>query len=222
MSIRVYDLCGADENQRFSPACWRAKMALVHKGLSFDTIATPFTKIQEIEGGMAKTVPLMIDGDNKVGDSFDIAVYLDEEYPDKPSLFEGKSGIAVAKFVMSWANTTLHPLVAGLVVKDIHDILADTDQEYFRTSREAMFKVTLEEFQAGRDGKIVGFRKALTPLRGILRGQPFIAGDEPRYADYIVFGTVKWLVSVADFDVLAADDPIKVWYDAIDAKYSGL
>ncbi len=33
MAITMYDLAGADPNRRFSPFCWRTKMALAHKGL---------------------------------------------------------------------------------------------------------------------------------------------------------------------------------------------
>ena len=38
MTIQLYDLAGADENLRFSPFCWRARMALAHKGLAYETI----------------------------------------------------------------------------------------------------------------------------------------------------------------------------------------
>ena len=37
MAITLYDLAGADEHRRFSPYCWRTKMALAHKGLAFTT-----------------------------------------------------------------------------------------------------------------------------------------------------------------------------------------
>jgi hypothetical protein len=33
MAIKLYDLAGAETDRRFSPYCWRARMALVHKGL---------------------------------------------------------------------------------------------------------------------------------------------------------------------------------------------
>ena len=38
MTIEMYDLVGL-EDRRFSPFCWRARMALAHKGL--DHVATP-------------------------------------------------------------------------------------------------------------------------------------------------------------------------------------
>ena len=112
MPIKLYDLCGADENTRFSPTCWRTKLSLAHKGLDFEAIAVPFTKIPETVQGDVKTLPTIVDGDNEVTDSFDIALYLEKTYPDAPSLFGGEQGIGLAQFVKSWANTTLAPIIA--------------------------------------------------------------------------------------------------------------
>ena len=39
MAIKLYDLAAAEDDRRFSPYCWRVKMALLHKGLDFETIA---------------------------------------------------------------------------------------------------------------------------------------------------------------------------------------
>ena len=39
MSIRLYDLAGAQDDRRFSPYCWRVKMALVHKVIDSWNIA---------------------------------------------------------------------------------------------------------------------------------------------------------------------------------------
>src|SRR5436190_7008774 len=33
VTITLYDLAGAEAERRFSPFCWRTKMALAHKGL---------------------------------------------------------------------------------------------------------------------------------------------------------------------------------------------
>ncbi|MEP1443604.1 MAG: glutathione S-transferase family protein [Hyphomicrobiales bacterium] len=222
MSITVYDLCGADEGLRFSPTCWRTKLALSHKKLAFDAVATPFTKIKEVVSGEAKTVPTIVDGGEQINDSFKIALYLDEKYPDAPSLFGGEQGVAAAQFVQNWTNSQLGPLIASLVIKDIHDVLAEPDQKYFRESREKMIGKTLEEVQAGREDRVENFRTALAPLRMTVGAQNFIGGDSPVYADYIVFGTVKWLMQIAQFEVLAGDDPVKAWFERIDAMYSGV
>ena len=44
MAIKLYDLAGAETDRRFSPYCWRARMALAHKGLEVETIPWRFTE----------------------------------------------------------------------------------------------------------------------------------------------------------------------------------
>ena len=36
MALQLYDLAGAESERRFSPYCWRTKLALMHKGLKFE------------------------------------------------------------------------------------------------------------------------------------------------------------------------------------------
>ena len=43
MAIVMYDLAGADPALRFSPYCWRIRMALAHKGLPVETVPWRFT-----------------------------------------------------------------------------------------------------------------------------------------------------------------------------------
>ena len=44
MAIRMYDFAGEETARRFSPFCWRSRMALAHKGLSVETIPWRFTE----------------------------------------------------------------------------------------------------------------------------------------------------------------------------------
>ena len=48
--LTLYDLCGADD-LRFSPYCFRAKLALAVKGVAYETIPVPFTGISGIGRG---------------------------------------------------------------------------------------------------------------------------------------------------------------------------
>ncbi|MEM8794159.1 MAG: glutathione S-transferase family protein [Pseudomonadota bacterium] len=222
MSITLYDLCGADQDIRFSPFCWRAKMALAHKGVTYDGVPTPFTKIPEIEGGATKTVPFVVDGDTKIGGSFQIALYLEERYPDAPTLFGGETGIAHARFVEGFANTVLMGGFAQQVVKNVYDRLDEVDQVYFRESREKRFGTTLEALHEAREGKRDALKASLNPLRMMLASQPFIGGESPLYSDYICFGPFKWASLVSDVPLLADDDPVKTWFDAIDGRHNAL
>src|SRR6185437_13134820 len=43
MSLKLFELVGADASRPFSPFCWRTRMALAHKGLSAETIPWCFT-----------------------------------------------------------------------------------------------------------------------------------------------------------------------------------
>src|SRR5690606_19195462 len=90
MTIVMYDLVGRDHSRPFSPHCWKARLALAHKGLDCRTVPVTFGEIAGIEGGTTKTVPVIRDGDRLVVDSFDIALYLEERYPDRPTLFGGE------------------------------------------------------------------------------------------------------------------------------------
>jgi len=89
MAIKLYDLAAAEDDRRFSPYCWRAKMALRHKGLEFETVPWRFTDKGMIAFSGQGLVPVLVDGKHTVHDSWRIALYLEEAYPQRPGLFEG-------------------------------------------------------------------------------------------------------------------------------------
>ena len=89
MTRILYSLCGRDETRPFSPHCWKVSLALAHKGLDYIEKPVPFTQIPTLENGFSKTVPILRDGNLLIRDSFDIALYLEETYPDGPTLFGG-------------------------------------------------------------------------------------------------------------------------------------
>lgn len=222
MAIILYDLCSRDQSRRFSPHCWKVKMALAHKGLAFETRATPFTKIREIGGGFSKTVPVIDDDGHLVRESFDIAVYLEEKFPERPSLFCGEGGRAEARFVESWQIASLHPPLLSMIIADIHSRLDDADQTYFREAREKFFGRRLEEMAAGRENRVAAFREALAPMRLTFKRQPFIGGERPLFADYILFGAFQWARVTSPFPILADDDPVKAWVERCLDLYDGL
>ncbi|SJZ74380.1 glutathione S-transferase family protein [Consotaella salsifontis] len=213
MAILLYELVGRDAQRPFSPHCWKVRMALSHKGLDFETVPVPFTEIPTIEGGVTKIVPLIRDGDRLVADSFAIAQYLDEAYPDRPTLFGGPGGVALSRFVESWSQRTIHPVVTSFAVRDIHDFLAPVDQAYFREDRERKLGARLEEVQEGREGRVDGFLKAIAPLRALLERQPFVGGEGPLFADYIVFGAFQWLRVASSFQPLPEGDALSQWFE---------
>jgi glutathione S-transferase len=218
----LYDLAGADPALRFSPYCWRTKLALAHKGLEVETVPWRFTDKEVITFSGQGRVPVLVDGERVVSDSWAIALYLDEMYPDRPSLFGSPAAIGVTRFVNAWADTTLNGGMIRLIVSDIAAIVHERDRAYFRESREKRFGMSLEEVTAGREDRTKAFRETLLPLRHTLSSQPYLAGHEPAYADYIVFGSFQWARCVSTFELLADDDVVAAWRERMLDRFDGL
>lgn len=222
MAILLYELVGADAARPFSPHCWKISMALAHKGLEYKSMPAPFTAIPKVEEGATKTVPLIRDGDRLVSDSFDIALYLEDTYPDRPTLFGGDGGKAMARFVERWTQLTIHTYLGAAVLMDIHDCLDAEDKAHFRRTREQRFGKAIEEVPVGREEKLAAFRASLEPLRSTLSVQPFIGGRSPLFCDYIVFGAFQWARIVSSYQPLAEDDPIRDWFERCLHLHDGL
>lgn len=222
MGIILYELCGRDPARLFSPHCWKARMALAHKGLDFESRPTAFTKIPDIAGGFSKTVPVLDDDGTLVKDSFEIARHLENAYPDRPSLFAGPGGEASARFVERWTQFVVQAPLLRLIVADIHGALDTPDQLYFRKDREGKLGKPLEDIQAGREERLEAFRELLRPLREMLKFQPFIGGESPLFHDYVVFGSLQWARVASPFKILADDDPVSDWFGRCLALYDGL
>ena len=221
MRLKLFDLAGADPEHRFSPYCWRIRMALAHKGLDVDTIAWRFTDKEVLAPSGQAKVPVLVHGDKWINDSWEIAKYLDETFPERPSLFGDAHGLALSKFY-----SNLGDVIAGQIIRfvllDIYDHLAEKDKSYFRTSREQRFGASLENVVAERDLKIQSFRDGLIPLRMTLKTQPYFGGDQPLYADYALFGIFQWARCISPFELLAADDPIAQWRSRLLSAFDGL
>jgi len=210
MALTLYDLAGAEPNRRFSPYCWRIRLALAHKQLPVETIPWRFTDKDVIAFSGQGRVPVLVDADKALAGSWTIANYLEQKYPDR-SLFGGPVGAALTRFVESWTDTILQPGLVPLILVDVFARLHEKDRAYFRASREQRLGMTLEAACADRDKRVIGFRQSLEPLRTTLRGQSFLGGETPNYADYIVFGAFMWARSTSPFELMEKDDPVALW-----------
>ncbi|AZO58742.1 MAG: glutathione S-transferase family protein [Mesorhizobium sp.] len=213
MTILFYDLVGHDAKRPFSPHCWKTKMALAHKGLDATKVPTRFLEVPKVEGGASKTVPVIRDGERVVADSFAIALYLDEAYPERPTLFGGEGGKATARFIERWSQLTIHPYLMTVLLTDLHSMQDEANRAYFRESREQRLGKRLEEVVAGRDEGLAGFRASLEPLRSMLSYQPFIGGTSPLFADYIVFGALQWARVASPYQLLETGDGVAEWFE---------
>ncbi len=143
MALKLYELLG-DHDRRFSPYCWRIRMALAHKELEAEIIPCKFTDKALFAFSGQDRVPVLQDGETASADSWDIACYLEE----------------------------LH-----------------AERESHRPAIEA----------------------AMAPLRAVLAQQPYICGDAPAFADYIVFGMFQWVRIISLLRLVEPGDAVYDW-----------
>lgn len=222
MTLKLIELSGVDSEANFSPFCWRARLALAHKGLDYERMPWRYTETEAIRVHAASKVPVLLDGDKAISDSWKIACYLDDKYPDRPLLFAGESERAIVRLLNNWADVTLVPSILSMIAADVVGYLAPEDAAYFRKTREAFLGRTLEEARDRRDTEVLGFRKVLLPLRLTLKGQPYVNGATPGYGDYIFFSLFQWSRTVTPFKLLAEDDPIYKWCTSMMSALNGL
>jgi glutathione S-transferase len=222
MGIVLYELAGADSNLRFSPHCWKTRMALAHKGLQADRQPWRFTDKDAIAFSGQGRVPVLVDDGAAICDSWQIAVYLEERYPLTAALFPGEGIVTLSHFVNAWTDRTLLPIIARIILLDIYNCLAPGDRSYFRTTREERFGKSLEEVAAGRSANLEALGQALAPLRDILTTRRYVSGQTAAYADYCIFGMFMWSRCTSPIELLASDDPIFLWRERLLDAFGGL
>jgi len=218
MAILLYDLVGKDPLRPFSPHCWKTKMMFADLGHEYLSIPTRFTEVSQIEGGKYTSLPTIRDGDLCIQDSFEIA----RHYADGGSLIGGSDGEALVRFTECWSQTQLHSWMGKWAMLDIHNMLDEEDQHYFRTKREKMFGVTLEELIAGREDTVPELLSRLMPMKLVLSRGDFIGGAKPNFADYIVFGAFQWLRVSSSLKMIPEDHVVMDWFKRCQDLHDGL
>lgn len=192
MGLILYERVG-HEGRRPSPFSWRVRYALAHKGVAVEYIPTRFADVETIRKLSGQhMVPVLVDGDRVIHDSWNIAVHLENGFPDRPSLFGGESARGMARLIIAWSDTVLGPVLRRLIYADFIWCLDEGDRAYFRQSRERDLGMTLEEACADRATWLEALHRVLVPLERALGEQRFIAGAAPNYPDYVVFSALQW------------------------------
>lgn len=231
-AMAFYDIA---MRQPCSPNPWKSRLALNFKNIAYSTTWVPLPDIAQVrrdlgvdacrkfnDGTDFYTLPILIDPntDSKVGDSFDIAVYLQTKYPDAGSgdLFPAQK----LDFIYNLENAILVPLSEQK--EGEHDEYArfntNVDAAFTSHLGLAAYQLPFEpataeaskaEFvrRAGvksfDDFEVKG--EAREPLKEALRlmlgdlgklflrdpSGPFLMGAQATYADLIVGGWLRML-----------------------------
>jgi glutathione S-transferase len=208
--IALYELKGKND-RRYSLFSWRARMALRHKGLEFETLPVRLSDKAVIDFSGGKTVPVIKDKDTVVRDSWKIAEYLENRYQDSAPLFGGEIGRGVTQAFNTWTDRVLVPAMLQVIAADIHERVDALDEGYFRETMEKVLRMTLEESRAKRDAALLQLGRGLEPLQATFKRQAFLAGAAPAYADYILLSVFQWARVMSPQELLAPEDPLCQW-----------
>jgi glutathione S-transferase len=221
VAIELFELHGLN-GRRYSLFSWRARMALAHKGLAFESRPVKVSDKAAIAFSGQTRVPIIRDGATVVSDSWKIAEHLERSFPERPSLFGGAGGHALARFVNAWADRQLVAAVVPCLMLDNIAALEPDDAAHLRAGVEKGTGKTLEALAAGREASLAAFARLLDPLRATLRAQPFLGGAGPAYADYIVFSVLQWARVASTTPALPADDALLPWFERLLDAHDGL
>jgi glutathione S-transferase len=220
MALTLYELGGLDD-RRYSLYSWRTRLALAGLGLAADYKPVRVSDKDAIAFSKQDKVPILIDGESVIHDSWRIAQHLEARYGGD-ALFGGETGQALTRFVSSWVDRTIVPRLVPLLMIDVLGIVDEADGKHLRGVIEKAFGKTLEEMSANREHEIAGFRRLLDPVRASLRSQLFLSGSRAAYADYVLFSPFQWARIVSPFEVLEAGDPLIAWRERMLDLYDRL
>jgi glutathione S-transferase len=222
MTLIMYERIG-HENRRPSPFSWRIEYAFAHKGVPVEFRTVRFADVETIRtlSGQDK-VPIVVDEDRVIHDSWNIAMYLEARFPNHPSLFGGDTGRALTRHLNFWSDITLGAAIRRLIAADFIYCLAPEDRAYYRGSREAQFGCTLEAYCADRDRWLGEFAATIAPLEQTLTEQAYLAGAEPAYADYVVFSAFQYARLGGPHEIVPAGSAVRRWRDALIERFDHL
>ncbi|KAF1837170.1 glutathione S-transferas-like protein [Decorospora gaudefroyi] len=221
-AIQFFDIASGPPVRPYAPNPWKSRFALNAKSVAYQTqwIELPDVRSTRLAHAVAPvrkfpdntdfyTLPMIYDPNTHtyVGDSLDIAVWLDEQYSDSGIRLFPEHSIGVHRafnthvdalftrhVVLCFAGMPFNPATAEASKMEFCRRSGLKSYEDFIITGEARkrmldaFEKEMEEF-----GKLYVFGE---------RG-PFLEGDKVSYADFVVGGWLKFLqVTLAEWDMV--------------------
>lgn len=226
-SIVFYDIASDQPLRTFAPNPWKTRYALNFKRLSYQTKWIDLPDIASVrqklgvpanrtlpDGTPYHTLPVIEDLSTGkiVGDSFEIALYLDKTYPTSPTLIQpGTTGLTAAfnaqvdglftKYVML-ANQMPFDASIAEKVKDIFvkrmgvtgyeqlQLTAEDREKLFVQFERALGEFVKAYYHVGGTTDYIWLETGTAAAQAQTRGRehigPYLDGDKPVYADLIV------------------------------------
>ena len=208
--LKLFDLSGKND-LRFSPPCWNVKLCLILNNIEFVTIPVRFTDKDKISFSKQKLVPILDYKEGFVSDSWNIIIWLNENYPEK-KIFINNSSKNFSYFLYLWTSRQLLPILFKIIAHDIPNVLEGDDVDYYIKTREERINGPIKKFVPIISSSIEEFRKLIDPIRKIIISNGYISGENPGIEDCIFFGNLKWVDVCSSCKLLDDEDPIYKWY----------
>jgi glutathione S-transferase len=219
--LELWELGGRDDC-RFSTFSWRTRLALHHKGLPFAVHPVAVSDKAAVGFSGQSKVPILKHDGHVIPDSWAIALYLEKEFPERPTLFGGEVGQTLTHVFNVWADRELIPALIPFLMRDVLDCVSEADGAHLRRQIESAMKKSLEELSAGREQAVQAFRRKLQPVRKALEAKDYLGGAAPTYADYILFGLLQWARVVSPTKVLEDGDVVAAWFERVLDLHDGV
>jgi len=220
-----------DSDQAWSPNTWKTRYALNIKRLAFKTEWIEYPDIQAFykqhniphvdtkpDGSPHYTLPVIHDGSTGkfIVDSFNIAAYLDEQYPHAPTFFP--KGTRALQIAFQFAVGSVTGALGRIVMPATHTILNEASQGYFHRTKG------IDELRIPED-ELDDHWKQLEVEMGVIddwlkmngEEQKFITGDSIAYVDIHLTSRLLWMKKVLDGKTQGSKvsngwDLIKEWH----------
>ncbi len=190
--ITVYQL-------EHSPFCIPVTTLLRSLGVPFETVNVnngDRREIIELTGGAYYQVPVLVDETDgrrviyeSTPESQDVARYLDEHYADGrlfPLRLEGLQSLVIQHLENEVEGITFR-LSDPFYIDSVKD--AQERTMIIRHKERKFGRGCVEQWRgAERPALMEAALKVLTPYEKMLSSTPFLLGDEPVYADFLLFG----------------------------------
>lgn len=229
--ITLFDIPSTLPGNAWSLNSWRVRLALAYKGIPFRTEWIEYPEIQPAlqkhnigptdtnsDGSPYYSIPAILDVDDTTGkvkaalaDSFPIAKYLDDAYPDTPRLVPEGAYEDQKAFADGFMMNSIAPIMV-LMIRLTLPKLHDASQNHFACARArdfyTLFKVeSVEDWPwAPEDqAKLWGDAKAVLDKLDAKVSEtdgkgPWYLGDQVSFADFVLGGCFIWMQLVLGED----------------------
>lgn len=210
--IKFYELIPSlNSTCFFSPNTWKTRMGLLHKGVQFETVPVTLIDVRHDLASLSNqpniTVPAIeLPNREFIYDSFRIAEWLENTYPDQPSLFTGdgqSTNKAQSEHIQMGKNyARMIDLGLGaskpewavwfhLFFPQLDQLMSEGEiRNYFRSAIRLGPQGYEKLISLDRQELIRRAKMNVQPLLQILRERPneYFQGKHPGQVDYIIFG----------------------------------